>query len=125
MKIKTAQLLQYFISIYPNSREYFISNADDWICDNGRLSTHSLFSLFSYFVENKFICGEYKGAEQLFSFIENAISLGDEPVKNAVCTCFIENLINIASHENDFELSHFYSLMGPLAKEYADQWMAL
>lgn len=33
--------------------------------------------------------------ESIFSFIETLLKEGDEDVQNAVCTCFLENILNV------------------------------
>jgi len=66
---------------------------------------------------------EYDHCVELFELIEQFVSEGDEGVSNAACTCFIENLQNIASHDdNEFEYSHFVSLLGPESRAYAKAW---
>ncbi|MCC4219257.1 DUF7674 family protein [Vibrio parahaemolyticus] len=123
MKISPSEVLPAFVDIYPGCREHFIKEADYWIDEKGAISVHSLFSIFSSLVVERFLLGEYERSEDLFGFIDLAIKLGDKEVANAAYTCFLENLINIASTKADFELSHFWSLLGPLATEFADNYM--
>ena len=124
MKISPSEVLPAFVDIYPDCRAHFIKEADYWIDEKSAISVHSLFSIFSLLVVERFLLGEYEKSEDLFGFIDLAIKLGDKEVSNAACTCFVENLINIASAKTDFELSHFRSLLGPLATEFADNYMA-
>ncbi len=123
-KLESYQLLPELILVYPDCRAHFISEADRWIDDKGDISAHSFFSVLTSFVEEKFLLGDYEHCEKLFAFVEAAIHSENAGVSNAACTCFIENLINIAGHNNEFELSHFWTLLGPSALYFAESWLA-
>lgn len=123
--IEKNEVLQLIIDTYPKARTYYVSNADKWVPekgDGGQISQHRLLSMLSHLVVREFVQGEYDFCVELFELIEFCVSEGDSDVSNAACTCFIENLLNTASHENEFEDSHFVSLLGPESERYAKSW---
>lgn len=124
--IHAHEVLGLIIDTYPKARNYFVSKAEDWVPkhrDSGYISTHRLLSILTDLVVDQFVQTEYDHCVELFELIEQFVSEGDEGVSNAACTCFIENLQNIASHDdNEFEYSHFVSLLGPESRAYAKAW---
>ena len=122
--IKEHQVLQILIQSYPQARATLVDSADDWISENGSISSHALLSAVVHRVTESFLLGEYENSQELFDVIEQFVSEGEESVSNAACTCFIESLLNIASSEGKFTDSHFVSLMGAKSIEYAKSWDA-
>ncbi len=123
--IKESEVLQLLIDSYPQSRELFVEYADEWIPQpggNGAIPSHAILRILSGFVVRNFIRGDYEGAAELFELIEKFVTDGDSNLANAACTCFIENLQNIASQGGEFEYSHFVPLLGINSKEYAKSW---
>ncbi|MFM8453536.1 MAG: hypothetical protein ACKOAD_00865 [Gammaproteobacteria bacterium] len=68
---------------------------------------------------------------ELFKFIEfMREKFHDEPEEteegmfdNAVCTCFLENLLNMASHSHaELRYERFIPLLGPLSLKYCKAW---
>lgn len=71
-------------------------------------------------VENAKEMGE-PGLRQLFSIVELALATGDRETRDAVATCFLENLQNIASGGRfDFTLISEY--LGPESRAYCRAW---
>jgi hypothetical protein len=120
--IKEHEVLPLLIEAYPQAREVLVESAEYWVPESGPITSHSLLSLIVGAVVKYFVAGEYDNSQALFDLIEKFISEGEASVSNAACTCFIESLQNVASHEGKFEYSHFVSLMGPKAIEYAKEW---
>ena len=123
--INEQEILQLIIDTYPKAREYLVSEADEWVPEKGsggKISAHRLLSLLSSLVVKEFVVSEYDWSVELFELIELFVSDGDSNVSNAACTCFIENLQNTASNDNEFEYSHFVSLLGTKSREYAKYW---
>lgn len=58
---------------------------------------------------------------EVFSFIENLIAQGEQEVKDAATTCFLENLLNYDS-AGRIKASSFIHLLGPRSKEYCKTW---
>jgi hypothetical protein len=123
--INEKEVLQLIIDTYPKARDYLILEADEWVPEKGsggKITAHSLLSVLSGLVVKEFVSSEYDSSVELFELIERFVSVGDSNVSNAACTCFIENLQNTASNDNEFEYSHFVSLLGPKSREYAKSW---
>jgi hypothetical protein len=58
---------------------------------------------------------------RIFSFIENLIINGDQDVRDAATTCFLENLLNYDS-AGRVKASTFVHLLGPESKAYCKAW---
>lgn len=119
--IQEFDVLHLLIEAYPKSREVFVSTVEDWFPAQGPISPCILLGILSHFVKSQFLLGEYDDAKALFSLIEKFVVDGVEPVRNAACTCFIENLQNYCEIDG-FDGSYFIPLLGEKSKEYARGW---
>jgi hypothetical protein len=120
--ISEYEVLELLLEAYPQSRDHLVSCADDWIPESGPISSHALMMSLTPFVASALREGDYTHAESLFALIEMFITDGSPSVAEAACTCFVESLQNIASHEGDFEYSNFVDLLGPASRDYAKAW---
>ena len=117
--IKSHQIIQLLIETYPDFRKTLIEAVEYWLPEKGPISPHAVLSILGHLVVEKFLAGDYDQSEELFNLIEQMISEGDGDVKNAATTCFLENLQNISSSDdNTFESDHFISLLGPKSKTF-------
>lgn len=57
----------------------------------------------------------------VFELVENLMVEGDDTVKDAAATCFLENLLNQASAGNTSS-SAFVDLLGPESRAYCKAW---
>jgi hypothetical protein len=75
---------------------------------------------FSRFASDLIIEGRIEDLREIFALIEELIVNGDEDVKDAIATCFVENLanwfVNNPSHEQ------FIKLLGPASRAYWKAW---
>lgn len=88
------------ISEYVSRLSYFIPefserwNSDESLFNEGDASTvNGVFAEFSHLVIEQLQNDSLQRKSELFSFIE-MIVLKDNNDSNAVCTCFLENIIN-------------------------------
>jgi hypothetical protein len=59
--------------------------------------------------------------KNIFDFAELLMQDGDTDVSEATATCFLENLINIASN-GDINTNRFVKLLGKESKKYCKGW---
>lgn len=57
----------------------------------------------------------------VFDVAERLMVEGDNEVKDAVATCFLENLLNVAS-AGRIDASKFVDLLGPESRAYCRAW---
>jgi hypothetical protein len=75
---------------------------------------------FTDYVSDLIEQGETKDLPRIFTFIEKLIVEGDQDVKDAAATCFLENLINYS--DNTIPASSFVPLLGPKSRDYCKGW---
>lgn len=56
---------------------------------------------------------------ELFTYIENVLTSGDENLENAVATCFLESLIQKSPLYNP---ESFFPFLGKESREYCKSW---
>jgi hypothetical protein len=57
--------------------------------------------------------------KEIFNYIEYLLQFGDDEVKNAAATCFLETISNQVP---DIKPSNFVPLLGKESKEYLKAW---
>ena len=120
--IRATEILPLLIKTYPDTRDELIRTVSSWLPKSGAISPHTIMTHLSHRVANNLMNNNYQFSEELFDLVELLIIEGDEDVKNATCTCFLANLQNIASNENEFEDSHYVSLLRAKSTEFCKRW---
>ena len=92
---------------------------DFWEGDESGLCND--FSEFSDFIIKTIDTLEEQKKIDIFNFIENCVICGDEYIKTAAATCFLENLLNAFS-DGDIHPKSFVYLLGTESKEYCKAW---
>ncbi len=89
----------------------------------GQETVHGIASTFSDFIGKKLRDNRYSKAQAVFNGIETLLaeSKGDENIKNALCTCFLENLLNRFTEEPAV-LDKFIPLLGPKSIKHSKAW---
>jgi hypothetical protein len=77
-------------------------------------------SVLSIFVIERLQQYEYDGISEIFDVAEDFLASEVQELKDAVATCFLENLQNVTSSHLD--PASFVSLLGPRSKEYCIAW---
>jgi hypothetical protein len=89
---------------------------------DGDISFCGIMNAFTDYVVDSYIkCENKEKLKVIFEVIESFMKNGDNKVKDAAATCFLENLINISSH-GDFDTSMFIYYLGPESKAYCKAW---
>jgi len=72
---------------------------------------------FSFHIRDLVAQHELDTLPAVFTLIEEWMVHGDEMVRTAVATCFLENLLNL-----EVEPKCFVPLLGPVSREYCRAW---
>ncbi len=120
-KINTREkLLEFLLKVEPNYKEQYTR----YLELRKRPPTMSGdITNFSDFVVEQLTSGIYKNAADVFQSVESLLhdEASNDEVKDAVCTCFLENLINYASNGR-IPYESFVPLLGPKSVEYCKGW---
>lgn len=63
----------------------------------------------------------FESFPRIFDFVEYLMVHGNQDVQDGVATCFLENLINTASH-GKFAATSFIKFLGPESRDYCKAW---
>ena len=109
-----------------------LAEAYEWYEVNGELNACALFTGLTHYVAYELIKNNKNITQEerdIYLFIENVrekFHNYEDPspefnFDNAICTCFLENLLNIASH-NSISYARFIPYLGEKSKEYCRAW---
>lgn len=111
---------EYLLNIEPGFKPLYYKHTVDW---DPEANVHSKMIEFSHYIGDMIETEKHENLKAVFNSMEFLLNEqnADEDVKNAVCTCFLENLINAYSDKEHF-LKIFIPLLGPNSKEYCKAW---
>ena len=95
----------------------------DFIREDGTLSVHGVFAVFSHYVANRLVCEPNPSLGKVFEYVESKLTGDDSEIDNAACTCFLENLMNRVP--DIIPPQHFVPLLGPKSRRFCrayDEW---
>lgn len=109
----------WLVSVFPDFERYWESG-DNYSKEGEDYSLHGVCNEFSnYYREHyRVLAGDQQ--QRLFGFVEECVANDPDdrnPLANALCTCFLENIAGEASGE---AAVHF---MGNASREYYIQWV--
>ena len=112
------ELLNVLTRIYPQFEHYW--DTDSNLHRTGdEFTGHGLCSAFSSFFQDQELPLNDFALESLYGKIEQIVSADpndNDPVANALCTCFLENI----SYTQAGEISIPY--MGPVTRKFFENW---
>ena len=111
---------EFILKVEPEFLLPLSNHMEEWGADS---NTHSKMSVFSDFFEEKISQGNYSKVEEVLAAIEHLLveDNSDKEVKEAVCTCFLENLINFASNQR-IPYESFVPFLGKQSREFCRSW---
>lgn len=115
----TKTILKKFpeLEAYHDYKEY-----SEWY-KNGGVSYYMIMTAFNHYVTDAYIKNQDdKILTEVFSIIENFVTYGNDELKGASVTCFLESLINVSPHE-DFSPSIFLPYLGKESRKYCKDWV--
>lgn len=112
--------MDFILQLEPDFRDQLEAHRAEMLPN---VNAHSVMTEFSRFVQDKLIAGSYLKAPKVFEAMEYLLQEGNSEaeVQNAVCTCFLENLINSFSSKPEFFPS-FVHFLGPESRAYCRAW---
>jgi hypothetical protein len=114
----------YLMELYPDFASIVRKEKQEYEDMKFEYTEHSFFNDLTGHTK-KLIREERKdNIKELMGIAEILLEHGSEDVKNAVATCYIENLVNTASDEKEKAVTYetFIPYLGPKSKEYCKAW---
>lgn len=131
--VLTNKYTETLIHKFPNfAKSVSLKDAIELFSDDEKVDAYTIFIGLTHYVTNELIninndiSQEEKEIYELVEDIREKYSgyLKPSPefdIDNAACTCFLENLLNIAS-SNEIDYSRFIPYLGEKSKEYCRAW---
>jgi len=113
-------IIPSLINACPPFYRTLVVTADQWLKEDGHISSRAVMSILSQFVIERLVNYEYDHITELFAMTEEFMISDSEDLQNATATCFLENLLNATPERLDS--ASFVSLLGPESKEYCRAW---
>lgn len=117
--ISKEQCMDLILSSVPEFGQAWEGHKDYWKGEEAGLCND--VAAFSDYVAEQINHGERDNLKTIFDLIEEMITEGDQDVQDVVATCFLENLINLAS-ANKLYSPDFVPFLGPNSREYCKAW---
>lgn len=114
--INRDELLQLLCKTCPGFRDKVVEHADLWISDDGEFLLHPWMNQLCNLIEGRLTEGDYSNTDELFALVERLLRDGDENVKTAVATGFLEGL----QHQSRLDSKFWTHLLGPLASAHCN-----
>jgi hypothetical protein len=118
--MQTDELRGLLVGLFPAFQEQW-DQGDNLHRDGDAFTPHGLCSAFSSFYVGQELPLYEPVAKRLFAAIEQVVSADaddKDPVANALCTCFLENIANTSVGEASAQI------MGPASRKYFEFWHA-
>lgn len=118
---------QYLMENYPMLESTVNEVKVDYADMGVDYTVHSFFNDLTSYTKDLIKEKKVDDVKQLMEIAEILLEYGernDENLYNAVATCYIENLVNTASHSEEKVVTYdtFVPYLGPKAKEYCRYW---
>jgi hypothetical protein len=91
--------------------------------DDGSFGVHGVIAVFSHFVAARLSQEPTEELQRIFEFVEAGLTVDGSDLDNALCTCFLENLMNRVPET--IEAARLVPLLGPKARRFCrayDEW---
>lgn len=122
---KPAQVGEHEVALFvhqiaPEFRDRWQGYLGEWKGGDGGASSPGLCLFMMEFARyvGDAILADASGWRETFPVIEQFMSEGDEEVRTATATCFLESLVNRA----DVPASAYVSLLGPMSRQHCKAW---
>jgi len=112
-------LIAELVAAEPRFIHHLRKDVNHWLQDDGEISPCMLFSSLTNFVLEDIAADHCYNYRKIFALVENYVACGEEVLRNAASTCFIENLQNVSA-KIDPELWVHY--LGDESRKFAQSW---
>jgi len=117
--ITSENCIELFLNKVPEFESSWKAHIDYWDGDSAGLSND--ITEFSFFFIEHIDSFKSDKLESIFALVEGCLNYGTEPVKDAISTCFLENLVNFSS-EAGLQAHLFEKFLGKKSREYCKAW---
>jgi hypothetical protein len=117
--ISKEECMKIILQEVPEFDEHWQAHLKYWGDEEAGLCND--MSEFSKYAADLIQNGQFANLPVVFDVAERLMVEGDNEVKDAVATCFLENLLNIAGTEQ-LDASKFVDLLGPESRAYCKAW---
>lgn len=117
--INKDQCINLLLKEVPEFEPVWQAHLDYWGEDVAGLSND--INEFSTFITKNITKMDSLKKQRLFLLIEELLNTGDNAVKDAIATCFLENILNAVS-DNKVSSSEFAYLLGKESRAYCKSW---
>ena len=108
------EVVPLLVNCIPEFRTRLVESIDNWMNDDGTISTYGQLGELTRLVVDRFDAGNYDGATELFLLVERLFEDGSESVRNAIATGFLENMQNQTTLSGEY----WAPLIGERAKAF-------
>ena len=108
------------ISLCPGFAKVWDSERGIWSADDGTFTVHGVFAAFSNYIRDRLVSRSSARMRRVFAYVESKLTGEDSEVDNAVCTCFLENLMNCVPQL--IAPQKLVPLLGPKSREFCRAW---
>jgi hypothetical protein len=112
--IQMEEMRQLLCRTYSGLRGRVVIAADEWIGEGGEFIANAWLSHLCILVQERFVEGDYEQSAELFQLVERLLDQGDDSVKAAISTGFIEEL----QHQQKVDPALWQPLLGGSAKAH-------
>lgn len=120
MNISKENCMSIILEKFPGFQARWSAYKSDW--EGEETTIYGEMCTFSSYAKRLLAHGKTDPSfiKEMFSFMEYILENGDEDVQNAVCTCFLENILNVTP--SDIDPKRFVEYLGPQSREYCIAW---
>ena len=114
-----SQLLEYLVQLFPTFRDQWDDEENNMNRNGDDFTAHGVCAEFTFFYIQHGLTAEASVLARLFQKIEELVvsdPKDQDPVANAVCTCFLENIAQLPSGEGSIPF------MGPESGKFFAHW---
>ena len=112
--IHMEEMRQLLCRSYLGLRDRVVITADEWIGEGGEFIATAWLSQLCSLVQERLVRGDYEQSAELFQLVERLLDEGDDSVKAAISTGFIEEL----QHQQRVEPALWQPLLGSSARAH-------
>lgn len=117
--INKDQCMNLLLKEVPEFETVWQIHLEYWGDDDAGLSND--INEFSAFIISNISEMDGLKKQSLFTLVEELLNKGDVITKDAIATCFLENILNAVS-ENKFSSGEFVHLLGSESRAYCKSW---
>jgi hypothetical protein len=117
--IRKDDCMNFILDKVPEFKTAWQVHLDFWGEDEAGLSND--IAEFASFIISNIVKMDDEKKKNIFRLVEDCLNDGDEFVKDAIATCFLENLLNAVS-DKKLSSESFIHFLGGKSRAYCKSW---